>query len=250
MHAAHEDAVELGNPARVRAIILDLFGTLVDNFSFRAHEQAISEMAGILGAPRWDFAHWWGERTGRSRLVGEFATVEANIVHVCTQLGITPNPVQVTEAARVTFDFTREALTPRDGAVEALTQAKHMGYKMGLISDCSPAVPLLWPHTPFGSLIDAPVFSCVERLRKPHPRIYQLACERLGTGAERCVYLGDGSSDELRGARSVGMHAVLFACDYSDSYDAHRPGVAEWRGPTITRFEDLLPLVNSLGNRN
>lgn len=243
-----EDVVEMKDSAPARAIVLDLFGTVVDNFSYRVHEQVLAKMAAILGASRADFARWWGERTGPSRLLGAFPTVEANVVHVCAQLGITPDPARVTAAATVTLDFTREALTPRDGVVEALTQARAMGYKLGLISDCSPAVPLLWPETTFSSLIDAPVFSCAERLRKPHPRIYQIACERLNTSAERCVYVGDGSSDELTGATDVGMHAVLFACDYSDSYDAHRAGVADWRGPTIARFEDLLPLLRALPN--
>ncbi len=231
--------------ASTKALIFDLFGTLVDNFSFQRHELALTEMAALLDASRDDFALWYGERTGWGRITGEFASVEANIEYVCAQLGINPDPARVFAAARVTLDFTRELLIPRDGAVEMLTEAKAMGYKLGLITDCSPAVPLLWSGTPFAPLIDAPIFSCEVRLRKPAPRIYEIASERLGIGPECCVYVGDGSSDELRGASEAGMRAVLFACDYADTYDAHRPGLAEWRGHAVSRFENLLALVRS-----
>ncbi len=228
------------------AVVFDLFGTLVDNFSFKRHELALAEMATLLGVSRADFALWYGERTGWGRISGEFASVEANIEHVCTRLGIDPDPARVAAAAKVTLDFTREALMLREGALEAVAELKRLGYGLGLITDCSPAVPLLWPDTPFARLIDAPIFSCKVRLRKPNPRIYELASERLGISAGCCVYVGDGSSDELRGASEAGMYAVLFACDYADSYDAHRPSVAGWRGPAISRFGELLPLVNRL----
>ncbi len=227
------------------ALIFDLFGTLVDNFSFQRHELAVTEMAGLLSMPREGFALWYVERTGWGRISGEFASIEANIEHACAGLGIDPDPALVTAAAGVTLDFTRETLRPRVGALEMLAEARAMGYKLGLITDCSPAVPLLWPDTPFAPLIDAPVFSCKVRLRKPDPRIYEVACERLGIEAESCVYVGDGSSDELRGASEAGMRAVLFCCDHTDSYDAHRPGVTGWQGASISRFEDLLFLVYS-----
>ena len=170
--------------ANTRALIFDLFGTLVGTFSFQAHEQVVAEMAALLGVPRADFAVWYVERTGWGRILGEFASVEANLKHICAQLGVEPDPTRIAAAAGAMLDFNRDALTPREGAMEALAEAKSMGYKLGLISDCSPAVPHLWPDTPFAALIDAPVFSCAVGLRKPDPRIYELACERLGASVE------------------------------------------------------------------
>ena len=239
-YVAREDVSDMGDLVPGSAIIFDLFGTLVDNFSFQRHEQVVTRMASLLGFHRANFAHWYGEGTGEGRLGGQFPTVEANLAHICSQLAVEPHPDRVAAAADVTINFTRELLTPRDGAVEMLAELKRLGYRLGLISDCSPAVPRLWPDTPFAPLIDAPIFSCLACLRKPDPRIYALACARLGTRAEHCVYVGDGSSDELRGATEAGMRAVLFCCDYTDSYDAHRPGVAGWQGPAISCFEDLL----------
>ena len=47
------------------------------------------------------------------------------------------------------------------------------------------------------------------RLAKPDPRIYEMAVEGLGVAAEECLYVGDGTSNELTGASRVGMTAVL-----------------------------------------
>lgn len=230
---------------KAEAIILDLFGTLVDNFSFQSHEIAVTEMSALLGVSRADFSQGWVEMTGEGRLSGAYPTIEANIEHVCVQLGTKPDPARISAAARVTLDFTRQALIPRAGAIEMLAEAKALDYKLGLISDCSPAVPQLWSDTTFAPLIDVPIFSCAVGLKKPDPRIYRLACRSLGVRAERCVYVGDGSSDELRGASKAGMYTILFSCDYTDSYDAHRPTVDGWQGPMISRFDNLLPLMHS-----
>jgi len=46
------------------------------------------------------------------------------------------------------------------------------------------------------------------RCEKPDPRIYHLALERLKVKPQDCLYVGDGSSHELTGARKVGMHPV------------------------------------------
>jgi putative hydrolase of the HAD superfamily len=40
------------------------------------------------------------------------------------------------------------------------------------------------------------------------PRIYEIACERLGVEAGDCLFVGDGANDELPGAERVGMAAV------------------------------------------
>jgi putative hydrolase of the HAD superfamily len=225
------------------AVIFDLFGTLVDTFSLRLHEDAMSRMATALGAPRADFALWWTETTWPLRVLGTLERVEDNVAYICRGLGVGVNHERIAAATEIMLDFTRAGLDPRSDACEVLTTLRAEGYKIGLISDCSPAVPRLWAWTSFASLVDAPIFSCAAHLQKPDPRIYHLACERLEVRAARCLYVGDGSSDELSGARKVGMRAVLIRGAYDDSYDARRPEVEGWQGPEIATLSQLLPLI-------
>lgn len=56
-------------------------------------------------------------------------------------------------------------------------------------------------------LFEVVIESSVVGLRKPDPRIYQLACERLGVTPEECVFLDDIGAN-LKGARALGMTTI------------------------------------------
>jgi putative hydrolase of the HAD superfamily len=229
------------------AIIFDLFGTLVDNFPAEAFEVVLSEMAKVLNAPRAEFAHLWNVDTWPLRATGRLPTTEANIEYICQALGVLAEREQVSAAARLRFDFTRRFLNePRPDAAPTLSSLKSAGYKIGLISDCSSEVPLLWSDMPLAPLIDVPIFSCAVGLKKPDARIYLLACERLGVLPQRCLYTGDGGSHELSGATAVGMHPVLIRVPYESSDMVERHGEEEWNGRRIAAISEVLAYVNNM----
>jgi epoxide hydrolase-like predicted phosphatase len=58
-------------------------------------------------------------------------------------------------------------------------------------------------------LTDLIVYSHEVGISKPDPRIYQLACARLGVPPEQAVFVDDTEA-MVDGARTVGMLAVLF----------------------------------------
>jgi putative hydrolase of the HAD superfamily len=146
----------------------------------------------------------------------------------------------VAECLELRTAFTREALVPRQGAIETLDELQRRGFKRGVISVCSSDVEELWDESALAAHVDDVVLSCAVGLSKPDPRIYRLACEHLGVRPEECMFVGDGANDELAGAERVGMKAVCVL----------PPGRAEplWpeaRGwePTITSLEGVLELV-------
>jgi putative hydrolase of the HAD superfamily len=57
------------------------------------------------------------------------------------------------------------------------------------------------------SLFDVVVESAIEGVRKPDPRIYLVACQRLGVEPSEAVFLDDLGSN-LKGARALGMHTI------------------------------------------
>ena len=57
------------------------------------------------------------------------------------------------------------------------------------------------------SLFDLVVESSVEGIRKPDPRIYQIACERLGISPADAIYLDDLGIN-CKPARALGMHTI------------------------------------------
>jgi putative hydrolase of the HAD superfamily len=224
-----------------RAIIFDLFGTLVGDFM--AVGQTHNELAAILGVPYEPFMKLWREITGR-RTLGEFQTVEASIEHACSALGVTVNAAQMSKAVEFRLEYTRRALTPKPDAVATLAQLKHTGFKVGLLSNCSIEIPILWPETEFADLIESPIFSSRERLKKPDPRMYQIACERLGVVPEDCLYIADGENHELKAAAEFGMSPVLIRPTSHEPRGELRQEARVWQGTTISTLAEVLEVVD------
>jgi putative hydrolase of the HAD superfamily len=84
-----------------------------------------------------------------------------------------------------------------------------VGWRLGLLSDCSSELVEVWAETPFAGLFDAVGFSFRLGVRKPDPRGYLAVASQLQVPPEQCWYVGDGSSGELTGAAAVGMRPVL-----------------------------------------
>ena len=226
---------------KYQAVIFDLFGTLVPSISRRGFAGYLEEIASILGAPSEDFKRLWMDTTDR-RIKGDFPDAKANMRHVLYEIGVDPDNARLSQAAKVSMLSTRPLLEPRPDAEETLFKLRRKGFEIGLISDCWPDIPLVWPETPLALLIDAAVFSCDVKHGKPEPQIYQIACDRLGVNPMECLYIGDGGSGELAGAAQVGMSPVLIRVR-SEEDDAYRPGQEEWSGPSISSLSDVLILV-------
>ena len=45
--------------------------------------------------------------------------------------------------------------------------------------------------------------------RKPHPRIFEIAVERLNVPPHRALFVGDSYEDDVTGARNAGLQALL-----------------------------------------
>jgi putative hydrolase of the HAD superfamily len=229
-------------PSNYDAVIFDLFGTLVEVYSFRGYDQVLQQMAGIVGAPPVEFAQIWRE-TLSMRATGMFKSIAGNVEHICGLLNVQIDRRAVKAACQARDEHTVQSLEPRPDAVDVLTRLRRAGCKVGLISDCAPDVPAMWSRTPFKKLITRPIFSCSVGLKKPDPRIYELACKKLKVEPDRCLYVGDGSSRELTGAQKAGMHPVLIRVPYEDAVDAYRPDGDAWDGPSVSSLTEVAEMV-------
>lgn len=226
-----------------RAVIFDLFGTLVPPFPNALFEETLQAMAQAVAVEYTDFRRIWNQETWHGRATGEFATIAANVQYICTALGAAPTLEQLAEAAHIRHEFTRGRLHPRAEAIETLQHLRTLGLQQALVSDCSAEVPELWAATPFTALIDVPIFSCTARLKKPDPRIYHLACQGLGVEPKACLYVGDGASQELSGAAQVGMEAVLIAPPDEIVADPAKSESSTWPGKRIQSLTELIPIA-------
>ncbi|MGZ8452357.1 MAG: HAD family hydrolase, partial [Candidatus Binatia bacterium] len=219
-----------------QAIIFDLFGTIVDDFAAASAGSNHAEFPAALGLPYNPFMQHWRQLTDR-RSLGEFQTVEASINYVCNIIGVSVTDEQMTKAVETRLRLTRRALTPKSDAVETLAQLRDDGFKIGLLSNCSIEIPIVWPETEFAELFHSTVFSSRERIKKPAPQIYHLACERLGVKPEECLYIADGENYELAAATQVGMQPVLIKT--AESHSEIRREAREWQGKSISTLSEV-----------
>jgi putative hydrolase of the HAD superfamily len=91
--------------------------------------------------------------------------------------------------------------------------------KVGVISNWDSRLEELLNGLGLSAMLDGIVSSADVGLHKPDPRIFQLACAKLGVEPEDAVHVGDHHYADIVGASAVGMVPVMI-----DRYDAERDG--------------------------
>jgi len=105
-----------------------------------------------------------------------------------------------------------DQLTLIDGAEDVLEHFKERDLKIGLISNTIfPEKYHLRELKRFGlyPYLNAHFFSSEVGVRKPHPKIFQLALEKLKVDPSGAVFVGDRLKEDVGGAQNVGMKGIL-----------------------------------------
>jgi epoxide hydrolase-like predicted phosphatase len=97
---------------------------------------------------------------------------------------------------------------PRTDLFTMAVQLRAQGCKIALLSNTEkPAVEFF--HKQKYDAFDAAVFSCVEGIKKPERKIYEITLDRLGTSAGQTLFIDD-RQDYIDGARQAGIKTILF----------------------------------------
>ncbi|KAL9226426.1 hypothetical protein vseg_002242 [Gypsophila vaccaria] len=132
-------------------------------------------------------------------------------------------------------------------AIPFLRSVRAKGITVGLVSNAEyryqdVILPALGLHQ--GSEWDFGVFSGLEGVEKPNPRIYEIALERAGNVApEDALHIGDSFRKDYLPAKSLGMHAVLL-----DRFKI--PDAEIWRKDGVPVFPDLASLQKLIDSGN
>lgn len=113
---------------------------------------------------------------------------------------------QAAAARQRRFDHALREVDPRTLII--LERLRATGYRLVLISNASTDEVCAWPASPLAPLFEHSLFSCEVGASKPDDAIYRQALDRLSLPAAACLFVGDGGSDEHRGARASGMTPV------------------------------------------
>ncbi|XVV17448.1 HAD family hydrolase [Actinoplanes sp. CA-131856] len=223
----------------MRAIVFDFFGTLTDPAAETTRRASFAATAAALGVPT---AAFWTAMSASftERATGALGDTRATLREMAHRCGTTPTEDQLQAAVRLQHAGAEQARPARPGALPLLDDLRRAGFRLAVLSDCSSELVEAWPTTPFAARVDTAVFSWQEHTRKPDPRLYATAATRLGVPAGQCWYVGDGASQEYRGAHLAGMRPVLVTNAAHPQAAALRDNPDTWRPPD--EIDDLTAL--------
>lgn len=186
----------------VKVVIFDLFETLVSEFD--AGHPSTTEVAQTLQLPVEDFQREYVNHRP-ARMTGQL-DYAVSLRYIVRKLGgkSSESTIQtLAEHRQSAFTVHLRCIEPE--ILNMLNEITSSGIRLGLISNTDGSEVLDWANTPLSSFFEVAIFSHAVRTAKPAPHIYQHACKNLGVAPSDCVFIGDGNSDELRGAAQVGM---------------------------------------------
>lgn len=180
------------------------------------------------------------DRTFYARASGRCGPPGEVLRRIAEEQGGQPDRPALIRAVIARIDAVERDVRLRPEAVPVLSAIRTLGLRTAVVSDCWYELPAFFSRLAVAPLLDARAFSYTVGHCKPHPRIYQAACGLLSVPPARCLYIGDGGSRELSGARRLGMTVVRLAAEDLGShltFDAER----EWDGACVGDLTQLLP---------
>ena len=227
------------------AVLFDLFGTLVNNMTPASVGVCLADVAALVGAEPGPFVERW-RGTFRGRMDGTVRDGPSMFDPILAVLGV-PRDAARTRAAFARWQEELLAgLEPKDDALEALETLRAKGYRLALVTDASSGTSELLDRTPLGAFFEVRAVSALLGTTKPDPRMYEHALAGLGVRGDRCVYVGDGNSRELPGAKAHGMTTV-----WVDNGDRQhwRHEFAPEGDHRVTRLGEIPALLGSFPGR-
>jgi phosphoglycolate phosphatase len=196
----------------IRAVLLDLDGTLLDTAPYiAAAANAMLAEQGLEPLPASAIRDFIGRGIPR-------------LVERCLEAAGLPLPCAQLESALRSFGahyakLNGSASSPYPGVIDALKGMRASGLRLACVTNKAAAftVPLL-ERAGLAPLLDAVVTADQVGRRKPHPEPFLHACRMLGVPPAEAAVIGDSAND-AEAARAAGCRVLLVSYGYSEGRD-------------------------------
>lgn len=228
----------------IKAVIFDMFETLVTLFTGRTYFS--EHIAADLNQPIEAFRKCWHE-TEKDRSLGKYS-MEEGLAITLKNLGAysEANVELICRKRREALGDTFKAIPPE--SLWLLKTLREKGLKTGLITNTFSDERDMILASPLYPLFDAAMISYEQGISKPDPEIYRRAMQALNVAPEECLYVGDGGSHELDGARALGMQAIQCTWFRDLAYEPHIPSPLFGDFPHAATRLDIIKFIDSLNS--
>jgi putative hydrolase of the HAD superfamily len=190
----------------IKAIVFDLFHTLISLKSDGVARPSTSEQLGV-SEKDWNTLLW---EQSKRRLRGHVKDPFEIIKELTTLAGWNISDSKLRDVATIRQERFAEGMhAAQPHVLEALDQLRQTGLSLAICSNADWMERKGWEDCPLSQRFDATIFSCDVGHVKPEPEIFQLCLDELKVKAEETVFVGDGGSNELAGAKEMGMTTVM-----------------------------------------
>jgi putative hydrolase of the HAD superfamily len=124
----------------MRAVVFDLYGTLIDDAPPDDYARFLAETARTIGADPDRFRAAW-DANDVARYAGP---IESCFESICGELGLP----DFRAALELRLERMRALLVPRPDAVQTLEVLRGRGLRLGMISNASSELSGLWAESP------------------------------------------------------------------------------------------------------
>lgn len=247
------------NPqSRIKAVLFDLGETLLNfgRFSptrlFRQGARLSYDYLRSCGQPVGNFEYycWTNLMSLRLRhlisgiLKNDFDST-ALLRRLGTRRGITFDSEQWRHFAWLWYEPLSKIASVEPKIKQTLAALEKMGLKLGILSNTFVNGRSLEKHLEQSGILDffpIRLYSYEFDFRKPDPRIFRIAAERVGEPMENIMYVGDRIDKDIKSTLKIGMHAVLKNA-YTNAGKKLPDGA--WRIDHISELPGLVEQINA-----
>ncbi len=226
-------------------VFFDLGQTLVDEWDFIAHfDSKFLEILNGFGA-RIDQRNYRAVRDSiiRDRKIGH-GSVKELVIEVCRLLSppgydraiLSRLESQIKQGRKEFFRFFDDA--------EPTLKVLSKKCEMGIIANQSEDINELIETSNLGRFFKVQAISSSVRLKKPDPKIFELALKQAGRPAGECVMVGDRLDTDICPANTLGMTTIrttnsLFALQVPEKK-------CEQPAYTVARLSEIPPIIERI----
>ena len=227
----------------ISAFLFDFGGTLdADGHHWLDRFYRIYEQIGFSAIPKEHIkeAFYWAdaqlEEDPAAAKLGYRPMMQRHVHYQFEKLGI-ENHEKLEEAAAAFYRPAEKVLRRNRGILERL---HHAGLKLGVLSNFYGNVEMLCQEAGLKPFLAVILDSIVVGLKKPDPKIFQMAAERLGVPLTEIAFVGDSFQRDVIPAKSLGMTTIWMAGDRRQI-----PPDASKVDKILYSLEDILDLIPS-----
>ena len=223
----------------IKAVYFDLFFTLI----IPSYEKINNEYDILhLSMTEWEnYAE--NDMLYQERALGQVKSEMEIIDRIVSVIPFQVNDIQKKQILSAREKRMKNALhnVPED-MIDVLKILKNRKIKIGLISNADIIDCKYWGELQLASFFDDVIFYCNVGFLKPDRQIYELAMQNLKVLPDESLFVGDGGSNELFGAKAAGMKTI-FTEALENKNGEKRNNIMKYADDHINNFAEIVKYV-------